>query len=714
MPPSPTKRRQGTTASNPGRLGKRRKAAEEAVVVVPEEVTDDDVNMVIAHLSMPKVPPLVSYTYSNNVSNTEVQAYAKLAGATWTYYIKELPVIIGRSSPDGGNETKEGERIDIDLAPARVVSRKHAVIHYVADKSQWAIKVTGLNGVKINKTMCKEDSFVIESGTILDIGGVQMMFVLPGALPKIAPEMWPSTRGTPSKTRNNNNKRSPQRQARHVRGDSESTVNGTSTAHGTPAPTPPPAPQFQPQPAQPAPPPPPPPPQPEEYAQYYQKQQNTGEPVGVVAASSTPSGNSYPKGVAIITRPQVRGVIQTNQYQDQDLSSDDAKDIKPPYSYATMITQAILSSEEMMMSLADIYDWIAKQYSFYRHSKSGWQNSIRHNLSLNKAFEKVPRKANEPGKGMKWQITPEFKEEFIRKANMGRLAKGSGKRQRQQAKQQQLQLQQLPQQPQVQQQPQLQQQPQVQQQPQEQNQQPPPPPPPPQNPAMHFQNQLPPPSSFSPQQGPLPSLGQLAPLHNLQQIPSMHTLPSPYSTNKINTTNDGFTTPQKPYDDKALPSLPPPPPPLAISNIVTSPHRYPVSQPEAYTPDRGTALTQPKTATKMSSGFVNNMGGMNLNTPAHQQLTNLQLAPPSSAQQQQLPSSFLPGSSPAPFWKYMSTTPLRNAADDSPTKHSSPTVVDHNPTPRKEPDKKPVLGNLENVDLAKGFNGRDKKDRQGE
>ncbi|RVD91992.1 forkhead transcription factor [Tubulinosema ratisbonensis] len=77
---------------------------------------------------------------------------------------------------------------------------------------------------------------------------------------------------------------------------------------------------------------------------------------------------------------------------------------KPNLSYSTMIAQAICSSKDKRLTLKEIYDWIMDNYPFYKHQKGNWQNSIRHNLSLNKCFYKIPRNSNNPGKGSFWAV----------------------------------------------------------------------------------------------------------------------------------------------------------------------------------------------------------------------------------------------------------------------------------------------------------------------
>ncbi|CAL8265442.1 unnamed protein product [Gadus morhua 'NCC'] len=87
--------------------------------------------------------------------------------------------------------------------------------------------------------------------------------------------------------------------------------------------------------------------------------------------------------------------------------------VKPPYSYATLICMAMQASQRSKISLSCIYSWITDNYCYFRHADPTWQNSIRHNLSLNKCFIKVPRRKDEPGKGGFWRIDPQYAERLL-------------------------------------------------------------------------------------------------------------------------------------------------------------------------------------------------------------------------------------------------------------------------------------------------------------
>ena len=88
---------------------------------------------------------------------------------------------------------------------------------------------------------------------------------------------------------------------------------------------------------------------------------------------------------------------------------------KPPHSYATLIGMAILRTPNRRLTLSQIYKWISDNYSFYNAQDAGWQNSIRHNLSLNKAFIKRERPKDDKGKGNYWAIAPGMEAQFIKK-----------------------------------------------------------------------------------------------------------------------------------------------------------------------------------------------------------------------------------------------------------------------------------------------------------
>ena len=340
------------------------------------------INAVISVLDAPKEATTVSQVYSNDKNTaTEVQAYAKISGRDWTYYVKDMMTSIGR------NTSPQDRSVHIDLGPAKVVSRQHASISFNLNTGIWELRVLGRNGAKINfhriPSGPNTDPVPLSSGTILDIGGTQMMFILPDQGPFIDPAalsyLNPKLAAAYAHTTTNPLLQELIKSTTSAVTDVKGTGDGGMTT----------------------------------FKMYHNHYQNASQYDQVDQSSS--QGAIY----GTIIDPS----FHTGKDLATDLSRDENRNVKPPHSYATMITQAILSSQDGELSLSAIYKYISTNYAFYRHTKSGWQNSIRHNLSLNKAFEKVPRKPGEPGKGMKWRISEEYQREFLEKWHSGRIGK---------------------------------------------------------------------------------------------------------------------------------------------------------------------------------------------------------------------------------------------------------------------------------------------------
>lgn len=333
----------------------------------------DLVESVISYLRTASHPVAVVSEHANeNINEAEkVTAYAKIAGRDWTYFVLGQNVNIGRP-PDKEAETpsvvpsspmadvKDILPVHIDLGPSKYVSRHHASIFYDAEYPEqggWHLRVNGRNGVRANNHLLKRgDRHHLTSGDILEIASTQMMFVTPQDQAIIDP--WFLERAKAAASGEDWN------QTQHAHPPTPPAVSHhKNSITGFPSSQSPSLVMPQPQPLAAAPP----------------KVPRVTTPPSFTSVNGRDQRGVFDSKPAPPPPPSPiynRGVMMEST-RDIDYSHDAAKDLKPPFSYASMIAQAIFSNEEEKLTLSNIYSWISDKYAFYRHSNSGWQVCTR-------------------------------------------------------------------------------------------------------------------------------------------------------------------------------------------------------------------------------------------------------------------------------------------------------------------------------------------------
>ncbi|KAA8624811.1 hypothetical protein PtrV1_00491 [Pyrenophora tritici-repentis] len=378
-------------------------------------------NVLIAALRVPAYIPHAAIDYANDLQSQRnegknITAFAKIAARDWCFFVQETQVRIGRadnnsranphsSQPNiAGMPASDADRQDwgvhIDLGPERQISRVHAEINFEPTDQKWYINVNSRNGLKLDdRHLTRGEKAPLHSGICISIMSTQMLFLLANTEDHFHPMLWRQVKNEDA-AESDNDGNPPPKPHQHAH-------PGGPTPKREYYPFPPSShPRHKHESSQ---------------ASYNQMTSTPGHQPGTpmtFRADNNPRSKGSPANFP-------RAIVLESG-DDIDYTLDSSKDIKPPHSYAQLIGQAILSSEEEMLTLAHIYDYIKVRYAYFRYTTSGWQNSIRHNLSLNKSFEKVARRTDEPGKGMKWKIADSEREEFIRKQLLNPRNKGSG------------------------------------------------------------------------------------------------------------------------------------------------------------------------------------------------------------------------------------------------------------------------------------------------
>ena len=330
--------------------------------------TQDLADKIIPHLSVAKDAVAVAEQWSNsNIGKTfkdGVAAYAKMCGREWTYYVKSVKVNIGRP-PDAfprqsagvdaastpAAESSDNTIVHIDLGPSKTISRLHAELFFDVKDSKWHVKVNGRNGMQVNETtLRKGQQYNINSGDVLGVAGTQMMFITAEDRAEIHPMFLNMIGGHTEHTKIS----SPWNDQPHAHPEPSTPIEKSRS------------------------------PQDRSAARSYGNGQANIAPapphhVRLTTPIQSPRKSAQGTSGKKKSPAYGRGILMQSN-EEIDYADDANKSVRPSKSYAVMIAQAINSTEDKMLTLAGIYEYIKNNFSFYRNQPSGWQ--VRHYSSV--------------------------------------------------------------------------------------------------------------------------------------------------------------------------------------------------------------------------------------------------------------------------------------------------------------------------------------------
>ncbi|RVE71565.1 hypothetical protein OJAV_G00052860 [Oryzias javanicus] len=120
-------------------------------------------------------------------------------------------------------------------------------------------------------------------------------------------------------------------------------------------------------------------------------------PVGSRSKTSEEEPLAVRTSAEAVRRPHHQMIFSMSSENEYELYR--SADIRPPFTYATLIRQAIMDSSDMQLTLNEIYNWFTRTFAYFRRNAATWKNAVRHNLSLHKCFVRV-----ENTKGAVWTV----------------------------------------------------------------------------------------------------------------------------------------------------------------------------------------------------------------------------------------------------------------------------------------------------------------------